>query len=101
MAVVLPLRGWADQSTYWELGAKSCGGWTADRQEHGPAEVGDVAWIDGFVTGINWYNRSQLGRQTDPQGMFGWVDNYCAAHPLDDLSYAAGALVTELTNTGN
>ena len=26
-----------------------------------------------------------------------WIDTYCAAHPLDDLSAATRALVTELT----
>jgi hypothetical protein len=32
----------------------------------------------------------------DAKGLFGWIDNYCAGHPLDTVADAAFALISEL-----
>jgi hypothetical protein len=34
---------------------------------------------------------------TDINGVFAWIDTYCAAHPLDPIAKAAIALVVELS----
>jgi hypothetical protein len=37
-----------------------------------------------------------LLKDEDWDGLIAWIDNYCAAHPLDKLDTAARSLVVEL-----
>jgi hypothetical protein len=54
-----------------------------------------VAWLLGFVSGYNSYRPGE-DVSSDAHGLAGWVDNYCAAHPLDLIVKAAGRLIDEL-----
>jgi hypothetical protein len=55
-------------------------------------------WILGFVSGFNAFSpvTENIAPDTNSRGLIGWVDNYCAANPLDGLSTAGFRLVAEL-----
>jgi hypothetical protein len=37
-----------------------------------------------------------VAQGVDTKGLFGWIDDFCANHPLDSVADAAFALVSEL-----
>ena len=62
-------------------------------------------WVAGFLSGANSilagseYHIDTLehaSAETDVQGLWAWIDNYCQAHPLDAVAQAADALGGEL-----
>jgi hypothetical protein len=78
-------------------GADSCGAWSAQK---GTA-LGNLnnMWILGFVTAVNRYALmidDNVARGTNAEGLFAWVDNYCRAHPLDNIATATDNLIGEL-----
>ena len=101
-------------------GTDSCGSWTLAREAAGKGEAvvgGQLAidrvrrenWVMGYLSALNlWYldyvphdstlNLFDLTESTDVPGLFAWIDNYCAAHPLDHLSEATKALTIELVD---
>jgi hypothetical protein len=86
--------------TYFGPGDKSCGSWTERHADTAIAAVFDM-WLLGFVSGINTsetlsLNRPDILKATDAKGIIGWMDNYCASHPLDSVMSAAIKLIGEL-----
>jgi hypothetical protein len=91
-------------------GNSSCGQWLKYRSNgDGATEFQFQAWIDGFLSGINFagtdlpdvigdatvYLRS--GRQpVDSVAWYAWIDSYCRKNPLDPLAIAVEALREEL-----
>jgi len=64
------------------LGCSSCG------QTAGVYEQ----WVVGFLTGIGYEGIRQGDNPPagiDVNGVWAWVDNYCRAHPLDQIVTAA------------
>jgi hypothetical protein len=53
-------------------------------------------WVLGLVSGMNWDKAPILREGPDAQALLGWVDQYCTANPLDDLSDAALKLSREI-----
>lgn len=88
----------AQAYTVYGFGNSSCGEWTSDHLRGGMAETANHFWLSGFLTGINY--GGTLGEKirdgTDAAGANAWMDNYCAAHPLDDVMTAADNLLVEL-----
>jgi hypothetical protein len=83
------------------LGTKSCGNWTAAAREDGWPRIAYHAWLGGFISGINLNisgTNGNLNEGTDFAGMAAWVDNYCVAHPLDNVDSAAVSLAIEILN---
>lgn len=82
------------QHTYavYGQGNQSCGKWTQQNKEVRDTHL--FTWVVGFVSGAG-FTGTQM-RNTDADGIGTWIDTYCAAHPLDSVSKAAGKLVTEL-----
>jgi hypothetical protein len=83
------------------VGADSCGRWVADRRARNYDMVIKEGWVTGYLSGYNrWSPRSAPDRDisggTDAAGLFAWIDNYCAAHPLMPLAGAAESLVFTL-----
>jgi hypothetical protein len=68
-------------------GAISCGSWTADKQTLMNSD--EVQWVLRFLSGVG------APEGMDSEAVTGWLDNYCRAHPLKNLSYAASAFVLE------
>jgi len=80
------------------IGAHSCGSWVADRKANGWAALVDEAWVVGFLSAYNQFGPApdNITAGTDIGGANGWMDNYCAQHPLDTVSLATQALINEL-----
>jgi hypothetical protein len=106
-AVLTPALGRAATSplNYTILGAGnlSCGSWKAHRSSHDAYEATMESWVLGFVTSQNVWetilHHPEMSVNTDADGIFGWIDNYCAAHPLDNLASAAVQLATRRMET--
>ena len=75
----------------------SCATWTDKHrgQYHDPHLTG---WVLGFVSGLNAYglNSGNIAPSTNASGLIGWIDNYCAANPLDSVTTASFKLAEEL-----
>jgi len=93
-------------------GIKSCGVWTKDQAErlsigadgNMPSKFGSniapqTQWVVGFISAFNYYKgaTADVTNGTDMNGVFAWIDNYCAAHPLDPIAKATMALIDELS----
>jgi hypothetical protein len=86
---------------YFGPGDKSCGTWTADRRTDATAALAYDTWVLGFVSGINTsetisLNHPDILKRADVKGIIGWMDNYCASHPLDSVISTVIKLVVEL-----
>ena len=77
-------------------GGASCGTWSGDRQRNEARSQLNQAWVQGFVTAYNVYRpQDSTAKPMDSRAMVAWVDNYCDANPLKDISDAAKALVED------
>jgi hypothetical protein len=77
----------------------SCGTWTNDRRAGNERSADVENWLAGLITGYNHYGPDPAGGTAsgiDIQGIYAWVDQYCAANPLDNLVTAGFRLVDEL-----
>jgi hypothetical protein len=93
--VALAVMLWPALAQGWMVmgpGGVSCGQWTKDRATNREEGYADASWVLGFLSGYNF-----IAKGTDSSGAFAWIDNYCAQHPLNDLSDATIALVEELS----
>jgi hypothetical protein len=98
-------------------GYRSCGTWTK-AQEHrqvgaegamslGPNDIAlamQISWVLGYLSAFNVYvqrdkesENADIATGVDFSGLYVWIDNYCAAHPLDTILTATDALITELS----
>jgi hypothetical protein len=89
-----------DSFTIIGAGVESCGTWTAETHR----SVGSLnhSWLLGYVTAFNRYWLSidkNVAQGTNAEGLIAWMDNYCQAHPLDNISKAADNLIDELLRT--
>ena len=92
-------------------GYNSCGAWTKAQGHRPPITTGfyatfadldlvqQISWVQGFLTAFNYYasNSGNVLNDVDNNGVFAWIDNYCAAHPLDSIGTATFALIAELS----
>ena len=85
MAEKSPIRG---------PGALTCGTWTQDRKN--PRLPPQLAWVMGFISSYNHYTETEIFGDSDFNAIAGWLDNYCASHPLDTIYVGAVRLVEEL-----
>jgi hypothetical protein len=83
-------------------GAFSCGSWTAYRHEYrqsglvtqgSQSEQQAAAWVLGFLSGIGavHQNGDDPLDGVDGEGVWAWIDNYCQAHPVENIGLAAAA----------
>lgn len=74
-------------------GNESCGSWSADRRAN--QSVDDQQWVLGYITaanGITMYaTKHSTKMNTDNDGVFGWIDNFCEKNPTYNLWQAATA----------
>ena len=82
------------------LGLRSCGEWSRDRRADGWESAVKVSWLGGYLSGLSSAlqvtGHQPLLHGTDMGGAIMWLDNHCAANPLDSISTAAEKLATEL-----
>jgi hypothetical protein len=98
----LLLLGWsASASAQMVLGpgVVSCGTWTSERNEDRPTSRLTEAWVLGFVSAFTVYGpqpSDDISKGTDANSLMAWIDDYCRANPLKDVSEATVALIREL-----
>src|SRR4029079_7554799 len=95
-----------DQGSYHIIGYgnSSCGDWTSTRKMGVTWEMGARGrWVLGYVTAVNRFGAfsSDISKGTDADGLWAWIDNYCAQHPLENLAEATDNLVLELTGNAD
>ena len=89
----------ADAAVVLGPGSASCVTWNGDRQRNESHSQLNQSWVLGFVTAYNLYrpaSQNSTPRPMDSRGMMAWIDNYCDANPLKDISDAAQALIDDL-----
>jgi hypothetical protein len=78
------------------LGTASCGSWKEARSsgQGFPYEQ----WVVGFISAIATATSEDLihRHNLDAQGIWHWVDNYCASHPLEMIGSATAELIDTL-----
>ena len=80
-------------------GVESCG--TYVNEAHGSlAKRLDNQWVLGYVSAVDMWqaSRNQHMAHTDVDAVKVWLNNYCQTHPLDQLNWAANALVVDLAH---
>jgi hypothetical protein len=100
-AAPLPSGAAPDPGEYVILGAGSrpCGSWLRLRSQPDPEAAVLQSWVLGYITSVNanvLTKRQDIADGKTVDGLFGWVDSYCAAHPLDSLARATGNLLESL-----
>lgn len=93
--------GGTGQFTVLGVGSASCGNWTQSRALERTVRAispnlpttNAEGWLLGFITGVGWVGPTDPGAYTDAVGVAGWVDNYCQAHPTDQIVDAAKAFL--------
>lgn len=76
------------------VGAVSCGTWMAARRDR--MAVVFEQWILGFLSGAGAVGADRgidPANRMDGDAVRAWVDDYCHAHPLDNLAAAGGAFL--------
>ena len=60
------------------------------------------SWISGFVSGINYSNRSiyDVSGDTSPNDSFEWIKNYCIQNPDESVPTALHELVMQWERKG-
>lgn len=91
----------APKITMMGLNSVTCGTYLTHRHDRTlPLWYDDVQWAVGFLSGVSWEwsaeSRHDILAGLDGNAVAAWLDNYCAAHPLDDLATAAGQLALKL-----
>jgi hypothetical protein len=76
-------------------GSLVCGTWTAWRRDG--LSLGPQQWVLGFLSGIGLMGESDVNplNSMDADGVFGWIDSYCLAHPSEKVARAATAFIGE------
>jgi hypothetical protein len=79
-------------------GKQWCGAWLRERHAGGQRLQKYEIWVVRFIIGHDSADISSPGffSKVDAAGMLAWVDNYCRAHPLNNVQRAAEWLVIEL-----
>jgi hypothetical protein len=79
-------------------GGQTCGKWTQDRNHNEFGARLNEAWLLGFISARNGSSQAgfDITQDADNAGLFVWIDNYCAAHPLVLIADAAARLITYL-----
>ena len=99
---------------YKNLGAGSisCGTWTKDSNAHSRDPQNSIFaafwhvnqnWVLGYITAFNAWGplekrpgASDISKGTNSDGITAWIDNWCRANPLEDITTGAIYLIEEL-----
>jgi hypothetical protein len=92
-------------------GLSSCGSWTHARQRNWSNRMSKEQWVAGYLSSANTFMEAMWGllgggdskdnspdflKGGDWEGEMVWIDNYCRAKPLNQISQAAAELSMEL-----
>lgn len=85
----------ANARTEMGPGLVSCGAWLASTSA---MRYGRGAWVLGYLSRAAHAYPGDLLAPLDSDAVTAWLDNYCRAHPLEDLAAAASTLEGELAH---
>jgi hypothetical protein len=88
-----------DQYVILGAGSRPCGSWLRVRSQALPDSAVLQSWVLGYITSVNanvLTINQDVATGTSPDALFSWIDNYCAAHPLDSVARAASSLLDSL-----
>lgn len=87
-------------------GSTPCGEWNTQQQLNSQSQSQNQsaamsvlvhhAWIMGYLSGVNLTSRVDFLNGAGGEGIFQWLDSYCAANPLNDATEGADALIKVL-----
>lgn len=80
--------------TMFGMSNMSCGAYLQEVSNNEVKATSYARWVSGFVSGTNLMKERVTS--TDPEGLNGWLKQYCAEHPLDTFAKAAIELNREL-----
>ena len=86
----------------WAVGGNlmSCQSWTANRPAPAQIEtlkrIAPMNWVYGYLSGKASALKLDLIGDLHPSTIGDWLDNYCGAHPTDDIQKAAAVLAADL-----
>jgi len=98
LVVAAPTRA-DDRYVILGAGGRPCGSWLELRSRALPETTVLQSWVLGYITSVNanvLTGTGDVSRGDSPDTLFAWIDNYCAAHPLDSIARATGALLDSL-----
>jgi|ERR1700730_4565132 hypothetical protein len=77
------------------FGQDSCGRWVESRRTRNIDWTHEVAWLQGFVAGHNWYTPDQKAAMiaAEPLDVALWLDRFCAVNPLSGVATGAAAYI--------
>jgi hypothetical protein len=102
LALSLARPIWPDQAQdsyqIFGPGVGTCSSWTEARRTGGAPQRIASAWVLGYLTAYNEFVAADgnVAPGADSEAVLGWIDNYCGAHPQDNLALATRSLVDEL-----
>lgn len=79
------------------LGSMTCGAWRAGPRDHElyPKSL-MVNWVLGVIAGRSAMRGDDVLRDVEIESIAAWLDDYCAASPLDTLVQATFKLEQDL-----
>ena len=92
----------AEPALSWAVGGSlmSCRSWTANKPAAMQIEtlkrIAPMNWVYGYLSGKASALKLDLVGDLHPSTIGDWLDNYCGAHPADDIQKAAGVLAADL-----
>ena len=100
IAVLLIGSGTAWGYQIWSFGTQSCGTWTAEKEKDrdGWMMLNFMSWVGGYLTAYNLWVEDGSGpvNETQLEGAYAWIGNYCWDNPLDSVSTAAARLIVTI-----
>ena len=81
-------------------GNKACGIYIEQYDARGVNKAINTMWLKGYLTGRNYADDGQRGKDFDDDSMSLWVYNYCKENPLENTSAAAKGLAAKLEKSG-
>jgi hypothetical protein len=76
--------------------APSCGEWIVHREKSDTLALGNASWVLGYLSGLAASSGKDYLAGTDNSAIYKWIDRYCRANPLRDVSDGCNALAAEL-----
>lgn len=77
------------------VGLETCGKWTSTKDDDAH-RLGQFGWVGGFLTGFNMGAVANRTGKVDVYAAVAWIDQRCAAKPLQDVNTTALQLIIEL-----
>jgi hypothetical protein len=76
--------------------APSCGEWVVHREKSDTLALSNASWLLGYLSGLAASGGKDFLSATGNASIYKWMDAYCRANPLRDVSSGGNALAAEL-----